>query len=106
MLNVDFKNKYELSEDEQNFNLILISGVYDLRPLIQTEINDALKLNTNTAAIYSPLLFNSLKIPFIKKMKVLMAYGEHESPAFKDQTDSFASVSILFIKNYLIQNLI
>jgi hypothetical protein len=94
MLNVDFKKNYGLSEEEQQFNLILISGIYDLRPLVETDINGALKLDMNSATLYSPMLFNS---PLIsrEKMKVLIAYGEHESSAFKEQSNLFASVSSL-----------
>ncbi len=94
MLNVDFQSKYGLKEAEQSFNLILLSGVYDLRPLISTDINDALRLNAHSASLYSPLLFENMKIPDAAKenIQVLIAYGEHDSPAFKEQSDLFSNV--------------
>ncbi|WP_421730755.1 alpha/beta hydrolase [Brevundimonas sp.] len=36
---------------------LAISGVFDLRPLVQTSLNDALRLDTNGAAALSPLFW-------------------------------------------------
>lgn len=70
--------------------LILVSGVYDLTPLIETEINDNLKLNLQIAQKYSPISSNNLD--FNHKPSVLIAYGEDDSSAFKKQSIDYEQV--------------
>ncbi|KAK9498281.1 hypothetical protein O3M35_002950 [Rhynocoris fuscipes] len=73
--------------------LFLISGIYDLMPLLRTERNDYLKLDRTRATLLSPI--NHLK-DFIKmslldeNFKAIVAVGEHESPAFINQSYEFA----------------
>lgn len=64
---------------------VLISGVYDLRPLVNTYINAPLLLNESSASAISPLL-NKAATPF----PVTVCYGEHETQAFKDQSIRYA----------------
>jgi arylformamidase len=65
---------------------ILLSGVYDLAPLIPTYINQALHLNEPEAARLSPL-HGQLGRP----VPVIVAWGENEPSEFKRQSRAFAS---------------
>ena len=58
-----------------------LSGVYDLRPLMRTGLNEALRLNMACAASESP----ALKTPR-KDVRLLAWVGENERPEFLRQT--------------------
>ncbi len=62
----------------------LISGVYDLRPLVQTYINDALGMSDEDAATASPLLH----LPQ-SACPLIFTHGDNETDAFKQQTKIF-----------------
>jgi arylformamidase len=67
--------------------LVLLSGVYDLRPLVQTYINDAVGMTAQDAVRNSPLLQlpeHGVSTPAV------VAWGEHETAAFKQQSARFA----------------
>ena len=71
--------------------LILVSGIFDLRPLVRTTINDALALDEDQAWNLSPIR-NSL--PHATHAEVLV--GAEESPSFQAQSE--------VATEYLIQN--
>ena len=65
----------------------LLSGVYDLRPLVKTPMNDPLHLTMETAANVSPQL-----LPFTSfAPQALLAVGTHEPEEFIRQNGEFAS---------------
>lgn len=64
---------------------ILISGIYDLRPLIHTYINAPLKLDPIRAQIVSPAL-----LPVRQVAPTLVCWGEHETAEFKRQSAEHA----------------
>lgn len=66
--------------------LALLSGIYDLRPLVVTPTNDALGLDGDRAARLSPLLLE----PPVSRARVLCAVGRHESDEFVRQNREFA----------------
>lgn len=66
--------------------LALLSGIFDLRPLVVTPTNDALGLDDDRAARLSPLLFD----PLVSRARVLCAVGRHESGEFVRQNGDFA----------------
>ncbi|CAB3379923.1 Hypothetical predicted protein [Cloeon dipterum] len=74
--------------------LVLISGVYDLVPLIKTTVNTPLKLNEERAKALSPLV----QLPGVRlaawarRLHLLLAVGEHDSPAFIQQTQQLAQL--------------
>ncbi|KAL5236262.1 hypothetical protein ACI65C_003672 [Semiaphis heraclei] len=75
---------------------ILISGVFDLRPLLDTSINKPLNLNKRTCLELSPLN-NLYGLDFKDKtaqncIKILVVYGENDSPAFHFQSKQFAKI--------------
>jgi arylformamidase len=63
----------------------LLSGIYDVRPLVVTPTNDPLHLSTESAANISPQL---LPIPYVVPNS-LLAVGGHEPPEFIRQNAEF-----------------
>jgi len=64
---------------------VLVSGVYDLAPLIGTSIDEALRLDATTAARNSPL-----GLPLKGFPPSLVCWGEIETESFKRQSRTFA----------------
>lgn len=64
---------------------VLVSGVYELTPLVGTSINEALALTPETAAHVSPIHFNLTGFP-----PALVCWGMIETDAFKAQSQAFA----------------
>ncbi|XP_031828963.1 kynurenine formamidase [Nomia melanderi] len=65
--------------------LVLIAGIYDLTALIDTSINDDLKLTKNEMAAYS-IPNDTSKIKSIKGLKVVVTVGECDSPHFINES--------------------
>ena len=63
---------------------VLMSGVYDLRPLINTYINQPLKLTHQSATDLSPGLYSNQGFP-----PCIIAYGNHETQEFKRQSQEY-----------------
>lgn len=70
---------------------ILVSGIYDLRPIQRSYVNDACKMTINEAVKFSPALLPSedlcKRIP--AGVPVVIAAGQHDSPAFRQQSKEF-----------------
>ena len=66
--------------------VVLLSGIYDLRPLVVTETNDPLHLTPETAAAISPQLL----APTHGMSRALCAVGEAESSEFIRQNAEYA----------------
>lgn len=64
---------------------VLVSGVYELTPLVGTSINGALALTLESAAQLSPLRCGLAGFP-----AALVCWGEHETDTFKAQSRAFA----------------
>lgn len=67
--------------------LVLLSGVYELEPLIGTYINDAVGMDTECARRNSPMFGDLRNFP-----QTLIAWGEHETDEFKRQSSKFAAL--------------
>ncbi len=65
--------------------VVLVSGIYDLRPLVHTSINAPLRLDSARAERLSPLLAPAAAHP-----DVVVAWGEHETAEFKRQSAAYA----------------
>jgi len=65
---------------------ILSSGVFDLRPLLETYVNKALSLNKERAEKLSPLLLPHSKHDQGCEYNVLVVSAEYDSPAFIKQS--------------------
>lgn len=65
---------------------VLVSGVFDLQPLIGTSVNDALSLDRTTAVGTSPLHMDLGAFP-----ASVVAHGDNETTEFKAQSHAFAA---------------
>ena len=65
---------------------VLISGIYELQPLVGTSINDALGLTDDTARLQSPALQRLAGFP-----PTVVCWGQIETAAFKTQSQRFAA---------------
>ena len=66
--------------------LVLLSGIYEIEPLIGTSINDLLALDTAAAQRNSPA-----RLPATTLARALIAWGDNETQQFKHQSQLFAS---------------
>lgn len=66
---------------------VLVSGVFDLEPLIATSINDAVGLDLASARRNSPALADLTDFP-----PTLIAHGDNEPAEFKRQSNDFAAL--------------
>ena len=65
---------------------ILVSGIYDIEPLIGTSINEALYLKKDQAIRNSPMFKDLEKFP-----PTVVAWAENETEQFKKQSKIFAN---------------
>ena len=65
---------------------VLVSGVFDLRPIVHTTVNDPLGLDRAAAEAISPML-----LPVSAHHEVTVAWGDNETDAFKAQGSSYAA---------------
>jgi arylformamidase len=65
----------------------LLSGVYDVRPIVRTPTNDPLFLTDLSAAEVSPQLLTPVFVPL-----ALLAVGKHESSEFVRQNAEYAKL--------------
>jgi arylformamidase len=65
---------------------ILLSGIYDIEPLIGTHIDAALCLTSRDAELLSPI-----RLPPGSGVSVIVAWGERETSEFKRQSRTYAS---------------
>ena len=65
--------------------LVLVSGIYELEPLIGTTVNNRLGLDPDTARRNSPLLMDATGSP-----STLVAHGSDETSEFKAQSAAFS----------------
>ena len=66
---------------------VMLSGIFDLRPLVRTPTNTALGLAPTRAALLSPQLLGVDTFA----TSAMVAVGEHESPEFVRQSADFAA---------------
>ena len=62
-----------------------VSGVYDLQPLVDTYVNEPLKMDVTEAQKNSPLL-----LPLPKAVPIIIAFGDNETSEFKRQSKVMA----------------
>jgi arylformamidase len=65
--------------------VVLLSGVYDIRPLVVTPINEPLHLDDTRATALSPILLPHTATP----SKALLAVGQYESDEFIRQNSAY-----------------
>lgn len=67
----------------------LLSGIYDVRPIVQTPTNDPLGLDLTSAAEVSPQL---LPVPDVPVRRGILAVGQHESSEFIRQNREYGKL--------------
>lgn len=68
----------------------LVSGVYDLRPIYRSYVNDACRMSEKEAVIFSPALTPRNKLSErVPAVPVLIAVGQYDSPCFREQSYEF-----------------
>ncbi|XP_050389964.1 kynurenine formamidase [Patella vulgata] len=65
---------------------VLVSGIYDLRPLVTTSINEPLKLTREDAWRFSPSNFINEIARMCQSREINLAVGEYDPPEFRRQT--------------------
>ncbi|XP_024942814.1 kynurenine formamidase isoform X2 [Cephus cinctus] len=77
--------------------ILLISGIYNVEPLLTTSYNNALKLTGNEAKVLSFGTSNT-KVPILN-IKVIVTVGECDSPAFVQESCNYAQKLVEFVDN-------
>ncbi|XP_062572858.1 kynurenine formamidase-like [Saccostrea cucullata] len=85
MLSVDWMSEC-MASDSLIKGAIIISGVFDLRPLIPSPINDPLKMTETSAWENSPMKVMGEIIRHSKNRKIVLAVAEHDPKEFHRQT--------------------
>ena len=70
--------------------VVLLSGIYSLKPLLGTTINHSLQLTKDEIKAYSFNTIDTKNYKPIEGLKVIAACGECESPAFINETQECA----------------
>ncbi|MEM7271472.1 MAG: alpha/beta hydrolase [Actinomycetota bacterium] len=68
---------------------VLVSGIFELEPLIGTSINEALGLDADAARRNSPLLADRARLAAAPP--TVIAHGQYETAEFKAQSRAFAA---------------
>lgn len=66
---------------------VLVSGVYDLEPILHTYVNDALNMSREVAQRNSPMLH--IAPAAAAACEVLVAVAQHDSPEFRRQSREY-----------------
>lgn len=88
MLSVDWMSECMLANSMIK-GAILVSGVFDLRPLVGTYINDPLKMTREIAWECSPMNHIDEIISRSSKRQIIVVVGKHDSPEFRRQSKEF-----------------
>uniref|UniRef100_A0A8C4XIM1 Arylformamidase n=1 Tax=Falco tinnunculus TaxID=100819 RepID=A0A8C4XIM1_FALTI len=67
----------------------LVSGVYDLEPILHTYVNDVLNMSWEVAQRNSPMLYIAPPGPAAAACEVLVAVAQHDSPEFRRQSQEY-----------------
>ncbi|CAL8332227.1 unnamed protein product [Merluccius merluccius] len=85
-----------LSTDWSQYNItpqingaLLVSGIYDLLPILSTDVNEPLKMTEEVALRNSPMKL----VPEVKlsspNCHIVVAVAEHDSPEFRNQSEEY-----------------
>ncbi|NXD93465.1 KFA formamidase, partial [Chaetorhynchus papuensis] len=67
---------------------VLVSGVYDLEPILHTYVNDVLNMSREVAQRNSPMRHVTPAVP--AACEVLVAVAQHDSPEFRRQSQEYS----------------
>ena len=96
MMGTDWNREYGLDTTGWSVGIcgiagyMLVSGVYDLKPIQQSYVNDACNMSLADALKFSPLRFSPEAFRHVLPgTHVVVAAGEHDPPAFREQSKRF-----------------
>ncbi|XP_018355516.1 PREDICTED: kynurenine formamidase [Trachymyrmex septentrionalis] len=79
--------------------IILIGGIYNLKPITNTSFAVALKLTDEEIKKFSISTFDEAKDRRITNLKVIVVVGDCDSPAFIDESRKYAQKLISIVDN-------
>ncbi|KAL6264469.1 hypothetical protein P5V15_004576 [Pogonomyrmex californicus] len=79
--------------------IVLIGGIYKLQPIIGTSHSVALKLTDEEIKEFSFSTFEETKNRRIRDLKVIIAVGDSDSPAFVDESREYTQKIISIVDN-------
>lgn len=79
--------------------IILISGIYNLKPIVDTSYAIALNLTDEEIETFSISTLDEAKDHRISDLKVVVAVGDCDSPVFVDETRQYAQKIISIVDN-------
>ncbi|KAJ8314486.1 hypothetical protein KUTeg_006636 [Tegillarca granosa] len=88
MLSVDWMSECMISRSLIK-GAVLISGVFDLRPLVNSYVNEPIKMNIETAWNNSPNHHIDKIIKYSKDRKIIVVIGQYDPPTFRAQSKDF-----------------
>lgn len=91
---VDWKKEFDLTKNQVQRlkGVISLSGLFDVRPLVDTFVNDAIKIDNEEAEKVSPYyLLNELSKDF-KPLPTFLALPEYDPQEFYRQTREYQSL--------------
>jgi hypothetical protein len=94
MLYTNFATEYRIKGENRIRAIVLIVGIFDLRPVLFTNKNDNLKMSEEEATEFSPILRTRFPSDVKKDIQVLVAYADFDSPAFQKTSEMFYQVLI------------
>ncbi|NXG78006.1 KFA formamidase, partial [Baryphthengus martii] len=68
---------------------VLVSGLYDLEPILHTYVNDALNMSREVAQRNSPMRCIAPPVPAATACEVVVAVAQHDSPEFRRQSQEY-----------------
>ncbi|XP_077987116.1 kynurenine formamidase-like [Glandiceps talaboti] len=69
--------------------VVLLSGVFDICPIVHTYVNDPLKLTEDEAKRLSPTTYIQETCQLSKHCKVLVVFADEDTPAFRKQSKEY-----------------
>ncbi|XP_076246144.1 kynurenine formamidase [Calliopsis andreniformis] len=79
--------------------VVLICGIYNLKPLLDTSFNDALQLSRDEIEAYSFNAIDTKNHKSIQSLKVIVTMGECDSPIFINESRECAQKLITIVDN-------
>ncbi|XP_015181391.1 PREDICTED: kynurenine formamidase isoform X2 [Polistes dominula] len=77
--------------------VLLIGGIYNIEPVVNTSYNEALKLTEDDIKEFSLTTLDTKEYAPIKNLKVIVTVGEYDSPIFINETREYAQKAMSFV---------
>ncbi|XP_020285820.1 kynurenine formamidase-like [Pseudomyrmex gracilis] len=79
--------------------ILLIGGIYNIKPIVDTSYATALKLTDEEIEKFSFSTLNETKDRHISGLKVVVTVGERDSPVFVNESHEYAQKLISIVDN-------